>query len=339
MSVYSGVRSRTFACVHHTATQTMTALSQQPIGVFDSGVGGLSVLQALRTELPHERFVYLADSAHAPYGDARGDAFVAARSHAIADHLQAQHGIKALVVACNTATAAAIHEVRARCPGLPLIGVEPALKPAVAASRTGHIGVLGTRGTLASAKFGKLLASLQGQARFSVQPCDGLAHAIERSTAQALDGTELSNASGSDESPLATEVGMLCARHISALAPFGNAPDEIDTLVLGCTHYVFVQPLLQQLVGGQVKILSTGDAVARQTRRLLQAAGTLAPERADLADLPPPLPPLPVLLTTGPLAPLQIAAARWLQLPADCCRSVDVPGVEKYKEKTAPAHT
>ena len=312
----------------------MTALQHQPIGVFDSGVGGLSVLQALRAELPHERFVYLADSAHAPYGDAKGDAFVAARSHAIADYLQAQHGIKALVVACNTATAAAIHEVRARSPALPLIGVEPALKPAVAASRTGHIGVLGTRSTLASAKFAKLLASLQGQARFSVQPCDGLAHAIERSTAQVLD-SEASRVQGSAEGSdpadlLASEAGVLCAHYTAALGPFGSAPGEIDTLVLGCTHYVFVQELLQQLVGAQVQILSTGDAVARQTRRLLQAAGTLSPEAQAQA-----LAPLPLLLTTGVLAPLQNAAARWLQWPADRCHQVHVPNLAEITAKSA----
>ena len=134
----------------------MNDTAQQPIGVFDSGVGGLSVLQALRAELPLERFVYLADSGHAPYGE-RGDAYVAARTHAISDFLCAQHHIKALVVACNTATAAAIHEARARHPQLPLVGVEPALKPAVAATRTGRIGVMATRGTLASAKFAQLL--------------------------------------------------------------------------------------------------------------------------------------------------------------------------------------
>ena len=313
----------------------MTAPQQhQPIGVFDSGVGGLSVLQALRAELPHERFVYLADSANAPYGDARGDAFVAARSHAIADHLQVQHGIKALVVACNTATAAAIHEVRARYPALPLIGVEPAIKPAVAASRTGHIGVLGTRSTLASAKFGILLASLQGQARFSVQPCDGLAHAIERSTAQALGseaGKVQENADGSNPADLlASEAGVLCARYTAALGPFGSEPGQIDTLVLGCTHYVFVQELLQQLAGAQVQILSTGGAVARQTRRLLQAASTLAPEDQNHG-----LAPLPLLFTTGALAPLQNAAARWLQWPAEHCHPVTVPDLAEITAKSA----
>jgi len=105
-------------------------LSTAPIGVFDSGIGGLSVLRALRAALPHERFVYLADSGHAPYGE-RGDAYVGLRSETITQHLRQTYGIKALVVACNTATAAAIAEVRARHPDLPLVGVEPALKPAL----------------------------------------------------------------------------------------------------------------------------------------------------------------------------------------------------------------
>src|SRR5256885_11634167 len=107
-----------------------------PIGVFDSGIGGLSVLQALRHELPHERFVYLADSGNAPYGDARGDAFVQQRTRTIARHLREQHQIKVLVIACNTATAAAVDMLRAEMPELPLIGVEPAIKPASLSSQT-----------------------------------------------------------------------------------------------------------------------------------------------------------------------------------------------------------
>ena len=286
--------------------------ASSPIGVFDSGVGGLSVLQALRAELPHERFVYLADTAYAPYGE-RGDAFVAARTHAIAQFLHTQHHTKALVVACNTATAAAIHELRSRYPDIPTIGVEPALKPAIAHSRTGRIGVIGTRGTLGSAKFGRLLASLQDQAEFIVQPCDGLAHAIECSTA-SLPTEAPSNA---------TEIRALCARYTGAMGRFGTEPGEIDTLVLGCTHYVFAQDTLRNLLGPQVQLIATGEPVARHTRRLLQASGNLSPASS-------PAPTMPnderiQLLTTGPLVSLQTAAARWLQLPAQCCGTVDLP--------------
>ena len=279
-----------------------------PIGVFDSGVGGLSVLRALRAELPHERFVYLADSAHAPYGE-RGDAYVSARTHAIVDYLRARHHIKALVVACNTATAAAIHEVRSGHANLPLVGLEPALKPALAVTRTGRIGVIGTRGTLASAKFARLLASVADQADFVVQPCDGLAHAIERSVAQPA---------ASDSS--ATEIRALCARYISAMGFFGSETGQIDTLVLGCTHYIFAADGLRALVGPQVSFIETGEPVARQTRRLLHAADQLADALGGAAT------PWPVqLLTTGPLAPLQAAAQRWLALPGRCCTQVVVP--------------
>ena len=289
--------------------------ASSPIGVFDSGVGGLSVLRALLAAMPHERFVYLADSANAPYGE-RGDAFVAARTHAITDYLCQQHHIKALVVACNTATAAAIHEVRSSHSKLPLVGLEPAVKPALAVTKTGHVGVIGTRGTLTSAKFGKLMASLADQAHFVVQPCDGLAHAIERSVALP--------AAAPDSPVSTTETGALCERYVQAMGSFGTGPGQMDTLVLGCTHYIFVAHELRALVGPEVQFIETGEPVARQTRRLLEAAGLLA--------LPPsgqptsPEGPEPVqLLTTGPVAMMQAAAQRWLNLPARLCQSVSVP--------------
>jgi len=305
-------------------------LQQRPIGVFDSGVGGLSVLRALRAALPKECFVYLADSANAPYGE-RGDAYVAARTHAITDYLRKQHHIKALVVACNTATAAAIHEVRSSHADLPLVGLEPAIKPALAVTKTGHVGVIGTRGTLTSAKFGKLMTSLADQARFVVQPCDGLAHAIERSVALPL--------AASEHSPLASETGALCERYIHAMGSFGKGPGQMDTLVLGCTHYIFVAHELRALVGPDVEFIETGEPVARQTRRLLEAAGLLnsaghcgANEHA--ADAVPQAIDTEAgtaqgtgvrLLTTGPLPMLQAAAERWLNLPHASCEAVSVP--------------
>ncbi|MCE1191671.1 MAG: glutamate racemase [Acidovorax sp.] len=298
----------------------MLPASSSPIGVFDSGVGGLSVLRALLAALPHERFVYLADSGHAPYGE-RGDAYVSARTHAITDYLCEQHGIKALVVACNTATAAAIHEVRSSRPALPLVGLEPAIKPALAATKTGHIGVIGTRGTLTSAKFGKLMASFAGQAHFVVQPCDGLAHAIERSVAQPVPAA-LGPVS-------ATETGALCERYLHAMGEFGTGPGQMDTLVLGCTHYVFVAHELRALTGPAVQFIETGEAVARQTHRLLQTAGLLSTAPA-LPDGAPGRAPIR-LLTTGPVEMLQAAAQRWLDLPAHWCESVNVPSaIEKW---------
>lgn len=283
-------------------------LSSSPVGVFDSGVGGLSVLQALRAELPHERFVYLADSAYAPYGE-RGDAFVTARSQAITDYLCQTHHIKALVIACNTATAAAIDVLRTQHPALPLVGMEPALKPAVAQSQTKRIGVMGTRGTLGSARFGRLLASLQGQAEFVVQPCDGLAHAIERTRRGFLSAWHRRAGNA-----------RCCAQYTQAMGAFGPQTGAMDTLVLGCTHYLFAQEELRALLGPHIRLIATGDPVARQTRRLLQAAGTLAPPEAIAA------PHTAVqLYTTGTLAALQTAAARWLQLPTSCCQAIALP--------------
>ena len=289
--------------------------ASSPIGVFDSGVGGLSVLRALLAAMPHERFVYLADSANAPYGE-RGDAFVAARTHAITEYLCQQHHIKALVVACNTATAAAIHEVRSSHPELPLVGLEPAVKPALAVTKTGHVGVIGTRGTLTSAKFSKLMTSLADQAHFVVQPCDGLAHAIERSVALP--------AAAPDSPVSTTETGALCERYVQAMGSFGTGPGQMDTLVLGCTHYIFVAHELRALVGPEVQFIETGEPVARQTRRLLEAAGLLALPPSEQPTSPES--PEPVqLLTTGPVAMMQAAAQRWLNLPARLCQSVSVP--------------
>lgn len=275
---------------------------EAPIGVFDSGIGGLSVLQALRQELPGEDFVYLADSDQAPYGE-RGDDFVAARSLALAGHLLRRHGIKALVVACNTATAAAIHLLRQRHPALPVIGVEPALKPALAASRTRRIGVAATRGTLASDKFRRLLAGLSDQAEFVLQPCPGLALALEESAAIGP-----GDAGALASSRLA--ISALIERHLSEMGRFGAGPGQIDTLVLGCTHYPFARRDFQARAGGQVQLLETGAPVARQTRRLLEARELLRLARPGAGTL--------ALLSTARPEALRMAAVRWLQLPPAC---------------------
>lgn len=254
-------------------------LAKHPIGVFDSGIGGLSILQALLAELPHENFVYLSDSGHAPYGE-RDDAHVLARSRTITRHLLTQHNIKTLVIACNTATAAAIQVLRQQHPDLPFIGVEPALKPAVALSRTRRIGVMATRGTLGSAKFAALLASLPDQINVVCQACDGLADAIER------DDT--------------AKIRALCAQYVRAMGPFGTEAGQIDALVLGCTHYTFAYDHLKQLLPGNVDLIDNGASVARQTRRVLPA---LSAEGGVARCL---------LLTTGEPATVQRAARRWL---------------------------
>jgi glutamate racemase len=292
---------------------TAKASSTAPIGVFDSGIGGLSILKALRLEMPHERFVYFADSAHNPYGD-KSDAFVIDRSRAIAQLLIQNHGIKALVVACNTATAAAIHILRAEHPGLPIIGVEPALKPAVAISRTQRIAVLATRGTLQSAKFHALLQSLAGQAEFVCTPCDGLADLIERGPSAAAPG------SATDFSEIyTTNLIAACATFIRASGIFGTQSGQLDTLVLGCTHYPLVLPAFRQAVGAAVHIVDNGQAVAKRVAALItptpaaaaatvttapSAAQSTLPSTAALDQLQ--------LLSSAAQQPLLNAAARWL---------------------------
>lgn len=256
---------------------------RKPIGVFDSGVGGLSILRALRRELPHEDFVYFSDAGHGPYGE-RDDAFVAQRARAIALRLLGDHEVKALVVACNTATAAAVHLLRAEHGQVPWIGVEPALRPAASTTRTGRVAVFATRSTLSSAKFGALHDSLRGQAEFVLQPCDGLAAAIEDDDQVRVRG--------------------LCRQYALAAGEFGSAPGRIDTLVLGCTHYAFAHDELVQAVGPGVRILETGEPVARQARRLLVSHHML--NDAGQARVQ--------LVTTGSQDALRAAAQRWLAL-------------------------
>jgi glutamate racemase len=260
-----------------------------PIGVFDSGIGGLSILRALHTELPLERFVYVADSAHNPYGE-RDEAHIEARSMAITRYLIEQHRIKALVIACNTATAAAVHIVRAHFPALPIIGLEPALKPAAQLSQTKIVGVMATRGTLQSAKFRHLLESLADQAHFIPVACDGLAAAIEADDA--------------------IKIKALCADYTGVLAELaaknGAKNGIVDTLVLGCTHYPLVADVLKMLVGDKVTLVEAGIPVARQTRRLLADRNQLATAMPTEAD---------IFISTGAKQPLEGAVKRWLNPP------------------------
>jgi glutamate racemase len=198
-----------------------------PVGVFDSGVGGLSVLREIRQLLPHESLLYVADSGHVPYGE-KSPEFIRERSRAIAEFLLAQ-GAKALVLACNTATAAA------------------------AATRSGVVGVLATTGTLKSAKFAALLDRFASDVRVITQPCPGLVECIE---------------AGALEAPATRE---LLQGYVAPLLAEG-----CDTLILGCTHYPFLKPLLRRLVPDSVSLIDTGAAVARQLQRLLEQGQLLA---------------------------------------------------------------
>ena len=204
------------------------------------------MLRHIRAALPAEDLLYVADSAHAPYGD-KSAQFIEARTLAIAEFLVARDA-KALVVACNTATAAAIARLRERY-DLPIVGMEPAVKPAAEATRAGVIGVLATSGTLESGKFTELVGRFGSQARVIVQPCPGLVERIEE---------------GDLAGPLTRR---LLENFVSPLLAQGA-----DTLVLGCTHYPFLTPLLRELAGPSVEIVESGAAVARQlVRRLAEA--------------------------------------------------------------------
>ena len=265
-----------------------------PIGVFDSGVGGLSILRALQDDMPHEHFVYMADSAHAPYGE-RDAAFVLARSQALWHTLRDEHHVKALVIACNTATALAIQQLRADHPEVDFFGVEPAVKPAAALSQTKRVGVMATPATLGSDKFVQLLQSLGEQTAFVLQGCEGLADAIEQ------------QCQGADD----TTVQALCEKYIRAMGVFGKQAGEIDTLVLGCTHYPFALPHLREFVGDKVAILETGIPVARQVKKVLADRGLLA-----MVDMPAGSSSREfgklTLLATGDSQSLHRAAQMWL---------------------------
>lgn len=226
-------------------------MNERPIGAFDSGVGGLSVLREIRALLPAEDLLYVADSAYVPYGE-KSPGFVEARSVALTEFLL-QQGAKAVVVACNTATTVAVTALRARF-ALPIVGMEPAVKPATRATRSGRVGVLATSGTVASAKFADLLARFGEAADVRVQPCPGLVECVERG---AL-------------SDSATRT--LVEQYVHPLTRAG-----IDTLVLGCTHYPFLRALIAEVAGAGVNVIDPNAAVARQLERRLSESGLRAP--------------------------------------------------------------
>jgi len=268
------------------------------VGVFDSGVGGLSVLRALLAEMPEAAFVYVADSGFAPYGERSAQA-VKDRACRIARHLVQQHHIDVLVVACNTATALAIEVLRHAHPQLPIVGVEPALKTAASLTRSGHVGVLATRGTLHSERFDRLRRRMEAATahavHFSCQPCDGLADAIER-----------------DDASTTQRLSQHYWQTLQAQATTANA---IDTLVLGCTHYPFAADVLSQFAGPAVQLVETGAPVARRTRSVLHGAALERLSNSPTATGNTTL----QLLSTGNPALLTQAAQRWLGTQTVAC--------------------
>ena len=275
--------------------QAPPPVASGPIGVFDSGIGGLSILKALRQRMPQEDFVYISDQGHAPYGE-RGDEYVRDRSQVLTEALVG-FGAKAIVVACNTATAAAIHELRQHWPQLPVIGVEPALKPAALQTRTGHVAVMATRGTLNSPKFKRLLAQQDPGLDIRCQPCDGLADAIEH-----LDDSRIAH---------------LCRQYLAQTGPWTEGSSAPDTLVLGCTHYPLVLRLWLSELPPHVKVLDTGAPVAEQTYRRLVQSGQL--REPTCAGSPAPTGQVS-WFTTGDVEHLERAIRHWLPEAAGPCK-------------------
>jgi glutamate racemase len=221
------------------------------IGVFDSGVGGISVLHDIRALLPYEDLCYAADSGHCPYGGQTED-YIRERSLRITEWLIGR-GAKCIVVACNTATAAAASLLRATF-SVPIIAMEPAIKPAVAATHTGVVGVLATVGTSRSERLTSLIERFGRGVQVLTQPCPGLVEHIEAGDLHS------------------DQVRTMLQDYVAPLMERGA-----DTLVLGCTHYPFLRPLLTEIVGPNVALIDTGAAVARRTRDLLAERDLLRP--------------------------------------------------------------
>ena len=225
-----------------------------PIGIFDSGIGGLSVLKEIHQLLPHENLIYVGDSAHAPYGNRTAN-YVRERSKAIADFLLDQ-GVKAIVIACNTATAEAATQLRETM-DVPVIGLEPAIKPAAKLSKSGVIGVLATQRTIDSERLLGLTERYAQNKKVLAQACPGLVEQVE--------ACKLNH----------PETKKLLNQYILPLLEQGA-----DALILGCTHYPFLLPAIRKITGDDIKILETGKPVAEQLKRILIQNSLAA--RADL---------------------------------------------------------
>lgn len=226
--------------------------NQNPIGVFDSGVGGISVLRELVQLMPGEDYLYLGDSIHAPYGT---KTLEEVRSLTIKNvELLLERGAKSIVVACNTATSAAVAVLRGMYPDLPLVGIEPAIKPAVLENPGAHVVVMATPMTLRQEKFQRLMGMYEEQAQIVPLPCPGLMEFVERGD---LDSDEL-------------------RRYLTELF-WTVSENTMEVIVLGCTHYPFARDMIQQVVGEKVKIYDGGNGTAREMKRRLGEVGLLNP--------------------------------------------------------------
>lgn len=221
------------------------------VGIFDSGVGGISVLKSMVAELPHEDFLFYGDSANAPYGEKTPEQ-VLSLSRSVVDHL-VRSGAKAVVIACNTATSVAAARLRAEHPDMPIVGIEPALKPATLAPRHERILVMATPVTLELDKFHKLAEECGSDSQVIAVPCPGLASRIERGDFDAPDMIEL----------------------LDDLV--GRYRGKVDSVVLGCTHYPFVRRQIRKVLGDDVMFFDGAAGTARRLRSLLERGDLLNP--------------------------------------------------------------
>ncbi len=233
--------------------------NSNPIGIFDSGVGGLSVARSIRKELPNENLLYIADSFHSPYGD-KPQELIEQRASILTNFLL-QKGAKMIVVACNTATVATIQKMRLAF-SIPIIGVEPGVKPATYVTQSGIIGVMATEQTVNSTSFKNLVCRFCKNFTVEVQPCPDLAEQVEKMN---LNGKETAD---------------LIKRYVFPLLDKG-----VDTIVMGCTHYAFLTPLIQKIAGSHIKIINTQTAVAKETARRLHVEGLLSPDNTEGHEL------------------------------------------------------
>jgi glutamate racemase len=223
-----------------------------PIGIFDSGVGGISVLRAIRQQMPEESVIYFGDQGHVPYGS-RSMEQIQHFSEAITRFLL-ERGAKIIVVACNTASAAALNYLREKFPFIQFVGMEPAVKPAAEHTQTGKVGVLATPATFQGALYASVVERFANGVELFQNTCPGLVQQIEQGN---VEGKE--------------------TRQILEKALLPMLDKNIDTVVLGCTHYPFVIPLIQEIVGNRVRVIDPAPAVAKQTGRLLEAKGIRNP--------------------------------------------------------------
>lgn len=234
-------------------------MNDRPIGVFDSGVGGLSVFAHIHNLLPNEDLLYFADQAHVPYGS-RSLAEVRTFSQGISEFLMGL-GVKAIVVACNTASAASLHDLREKFPEIPFVGMEPAVKPAALATQSRIVGVLATPATFQGALFASVVERFANNVTVIEETLPGLVEQIENGD---LDG------------PRTKDILLRAVRPMLLKG--------VDTLVLACTHYSFIIPLLSELVGPSVQVIDPSPAIARQTRRILHqySIASLSTKRGEL---------------------------------------------------------